>query len=96
MTIVAAKPWRADGVTVRGAAVPDRGELGLLVAKVNWALDDAQHIALAIAALPELTAALRDILFALNRCAHKETSPYLPKHLIDQAHAALLKAGGSL
>ena len=101
MAIVAEKPWRVtsvrvDGVTVRGAAVPDRGELGLRVAKVNWALDNASHIAQAIAALPELTAALHDILLELDRCAHKEASPYLPQHLIDQARAALLKAGGPL
>lgn len=97
MTIVAWKPWRVDGVTVRGAAVPDRGELGLLVAKVNWALDDAPHIAQAIAALPEVLVALHDILAEVDGPGRPySTDSYLPAHLIEMARAALLKAGGPL
>lgn len=97
MTIVAWKPWRVDGVTVRGAAMPERGELGLLVAKVNWALDDAKHITQAISALPDLLIALQDIVAEIDKPQRGIAyDSFLPAELANKAREALLKAGGPL
>lgn len=101
MPLRADKPWRVVEVgnvlIVRSAPDPAHGQLGLYVAQVNWALDDARRIAEAIAALPELLVALHDILMEIEGPQQRySTDSCLPALLVEQAEAALLKAGGVL
>lgn len=101
MPLRADKPWRVvelgNALVVRGAPDPAHGQLGLYVAQVNWALDDAQHIAQTVAAMPDLLSALADIIAEVDGSKRPySTDSYLPAHLVEQARAALLKAGGVL